>query len=84
MGKAQDVQSWIEKHFTIYLFCHKYLCPSIYKGRKCQSEAARNIQTKGVTSGGFCEMNVAKRRKQIFFLPDFLPTLSPVHLLARI
>lgn len=63
LGKEQDVQSSIEKHFTICLFCHKYLCPSLYEGRKCRSEADRNIQTKGLTSGGFCEINVAKKRK---------------------
>lgn len=63
LGKVQDVQSWVEKHFAIYLFCHKYLCLSLCEGRKCQSEADGNTQTKGVTSGGFYETSVAKRRK---------------------
>lgn len=51
---------------TLYLFCHKYLCPSLYEWRKCQSEADKNIQTKEDTSGGFCEINVAERRKWSF------------------
>lgn len=58
----------------LYLFCHSYLCPSLYVWRKCQSEADRNIQTKEDTLGGFCKINVAKRRKW-----PFSPPISFLH-----